>query len=108
MVEIAEELYIFFYAVWTGCVVYSVYFCIGIVRKMWKHKLWVISIEDYMFWILSTIYIFYNILEVSNGVLRWYFFVGLAFGVASMYMIWCNVMKIVKKVRNKIKKYLYK
>lgn len=98
------ELYVFFNAVWTGCMVTLLYTALRIFRRVIKHNLLVVSIEDALFYLFSSVYIFYQIFLSTNGVLRWYFFLGVVLGVWSIYTIWYGVEKVIKKSIKHLKK----
>lgn len=105
MLEIAMELHVFFYAVWTGCMVCGVYATIRIARRLIKHSLVMISIEDFIFWIFASIYTYYHIFLSTYGVLRWYFFMGLVAGTWCSHTIWCMLEKIIGKIIKTLVKY---
>lgn len=99
MIKINLELYVFFCSLWTGCIVSGVYMCIRIFRRIIKHSLLAVSIEDLLFWIFTSIYIYYQIFLSTKGVLRWYFFAGIVLGAWSIYTIWYSVEKIINKYK---------
>lgn len=104
MLEITMEIHVFFYAVWTGCVVYLVYAVMETIRKILKHSLLMISIEDLLYWVFASIYIYYHIFLSTYGVLRWYFFMGIVVGASSAHTIWYGLEKITKKIIKSLEK----
>lgn len=103
MVGISEELYILLSAVWTGCVVWSIYTLIRMVRKMIKHKDWIVSAEDFLFWIFASVFVFHQMFLVVNGTIRWYFFIGLVVGGWSVHTIWYMCEKVLRKIKKTLK-----
>lgn len=91
------ELSIFFYAVWTGCVVCGVYIGICFLRLLIKHADCIISMEDFLFWVFSSVYVFQGMVECCNGVIRWYYFLGIVVGSWSVYTMWYMVKIVINK-----------
>jgi len=98
---IEKELSVFLQATLAGNLVYLVYCAIRIFRRMIKHNLFWISLEDALFWIVTGLYLFSRIYQTSNGTIRWYFVLGvLAGGILTHHIIF----KITKKYIDKSKK----
>ncbi len=97
---IVDEIMAFVQAVVSGMIVYSSYFCLRKLRKIIPHKLVAISIEDGLFWFVVSIYLFVQIYYTSNGSIRWYFVLGVVFGVLFLHILNRCVEKSTKK--NKI------
>lgn len=98
MPQIRGELIIFLVAVITGILLRLVYQSIDCFRQLVRHSLFVMGIEDIIFWIGSALYVFVQIYYTSDGGIRWYFILGLAFGSAFSSAI----LKSLKKGRKKI------
>lgn len=92
------EVHVFFYAVWTGVVVYLSYIPIILLRKIIKHNIVCISLEDFCYWLFISMYTYYHIFLATSGVLRWYFFVGIVVGVTCTHIIWYGVKKVGRKI----------
>ena len=98
---IEKELSVFLQAVLAGNLVYLTYCAIRIFRRIIKHNLFWVSVEDSIFWIATGFYLFFQIYQTSNGKIRWYFVLGvLAGGILTHYLI----LKITKKNIDKSKK----
>ena len=98
---IEKELSVFLQAVLAGNLVYLSYLAIRIFRRILKHNLFWISVEDAIFWIAAGFYLFLKIYQTSNGTIRWYFVLGvLTGGILTHYII----SKITKKHIDKPKK----
>lgn len=98
---IEKELSVFLQAVLAGNLVYLTYCAIRIFRRIIKHNLFWVSVEDSIFWIVTGFYLFFQIYQTSNGKIRWYFVLGvLVGGILTHYVI----SKITKKNIDKSKK----
>lgn len=94
MLGIENEIVIFLQAFLSGCIVFLVYNCIRIIRRLIKHNLFFVSLEDFIFWIGAGFYLFAEIYSTSDGSIRWFFVVGVAAGVLSAY----GFIKAVRKI----------
>ena len=101
---ISEELYIFFYAIWAGCLVQLVYEGLGLWRKVVSHKNSMVNVEDFIFWVWASVWIYNSALETCSGEIRWYFVIGIVAGAISLHTIWYRVKKILKYIKNYLKK----
>lgn len=98
---IEKELSVFLQAVLAGNLVYLVYSAIRVFRRIIRHNLFFVSVEDFIFWIGAGLYLFIKIDETSNGNIRWYFVLGvIAGGLITHYII----HKFMKKYIDKFKK----
>ncbi|MBQ8804485.1 MAG: spore cortex biosynthesis protein YabQ [Tyzzerella sp.] len=101
MLGIEKEVSVFLQAVLAGNLVYLVYSAIRVFRRIVKHNLFFISVEDFIFWIGAALYLFVKIDQTSSGNIRWYFVLGvLAGALLTHYFIY----KIMKKYIDKSKK----
>lgn len=98
---IEKELSVFLQAVLAGNLVYMAYYAIRIIRRIVKHNLVWVSLEDALFWIVTGFYLFTRIYKTSNGTIRWYFVLGVAVGGILTHYI---ILKITKKYIDKSKK----
>lgn len=98
---IEKEVSIFLQAVLAGNLVYLVYSAIRVFRRIVKHNLFFVSVEDFVFWIGTGLYLFIEIEETSNGNIRWYFVLGV---LAGGYLTHNIICKITKKYIDKSKK----
>ena len=60
-----------------------------------------VNVEDAVYWICMAWYLFEQIYHVSNGVIRWYFVVGIIVGAAVFYTV-------EKRIRNRVNRYVKK
>lgn len=98
---IGKELAVFLHAMLTGNIVYLIYSVIRVFRRIVKHNLIWISIEDIVYWVGIGLYLFVQIYQTSYGVIRWYFVLGVCLGGFITHFI---ISKIVKKYIDNSKK----
>lgn len=103
MIEITQELSIFLYAIWTGVVVVGSYCLICLWRRIKKHTITLINIEDFLFWAGSCIYVFCQIFQSSSGVIRWYFFAGVFLGGIASCILSKNCINIILIIKKYLK-----
>ena len=87
----------FVQAVFSGMFVYWVYFCIRKLRRIVPHNLAAISIEDGVFWLATSIYLFVQIYHTNNGNIRLYYVLGLVLGAVLSWKILRLFEKVWKK-----------
>lgn len=100
MPGLEKELGIFVHAVISGMAVYGVYTVIRMIRRLVKHNLLSVSIEDFLFWIGTSFYLFIQIYHTSDGSVRWYFVLGVVAGM--ILLSFTNFL--MKETYGKIKK----
>ena len=99
---IGKELSVFLQAVLAGNIIYLVYSVIRVVRRLWKHNLFFVSLEDLIFWIGTGIYLFVRIYQTSDGIIRWYFVIGVLLGgIVTHFIIFQISKKYIAKRRKK-------
>lgn len=104
MLGLEQELDIFVHAVLSGILVYGSYTGIRMLRRFIKHNIQAISVEDFLFWVATSLYLFISIYKTSNGSVRWFFVAGvligmalLSFGMFLLGKIWTKIKKSVDK-----------
>ncbi|MEG1846884.1 MAG: spore cortex biosynthesis protein YabQ [Lachnospiraceae bacterium] len=80
-IHIIHELYFLMHAMLMGMEITLVYDGIRILRRVVKHNLIAVSIEDMIFWIGCSISIFLLFYQESNGSLRWFAILGATLGM---------------------------
>ena len=101
MSGLESESVAFVQALLSGMIVYSGYFCIRKFRRVVAHKLFAIAIEDILFWIATSIYLFVQIYYTSDGSIRWHFVLGVVIGAGILFVIQRCIEKIHKKDKNR-------
>ena len=102
MLNIKKELLVFFCACLTGVNVRAGYEILIFLRKMIIHNNLVKGIEDLFYWIFMSTYIFSQIYATMYGSIRWYFLLGLVFGVVVIQKLISSGEKIHKKTRKNL------
>ena len=82
---LGEELILFAKAIWYGSFLIIVYDGLRIWRNCVRHKNWLISLEDFVYWIWAGVYVFSRFFQENSGQLRGYFFVGLVVGALAWH-----------------------
>ena len=101
---IGKEAAVFLYAVLSGIVLYSSYQVLYWLRKLIPHAAWIISIEDLLFWIGVSIYLFRQMYRTTYGEIRWFFLVGVIGGS----ILASGIFKFPGKIKRKCQKHLEK
>ena len=90
---VGKEAAAFMMAVLSGNLVYLVYTVLRVLRRIVKHNLFWISVEDLLFWIGTGIFLFVRIYQTENGIIRWYFVAGVLFGALFTHVIFSKIIK---------------
>lgn len=77
----SRELIFLWQAVWVGVLIVFVYDGLRILRRVFLHKHFMISIEDFLFWLVCAVAVFLWMYRVSNGSLRWFAVAGALSGM---------------------------
>lgn len=100
------ELENFVSAFFSGIFLCSVYLAIGKIREIIKHRLWLINIEDGIYWGMVFAYLFVQIYYTNNGAIRGYYVLGVVGGVIFLWKIsrtfskmWKNFVQCKKEKR---------
>lgn len=104
MLGIGAEGFAFLEAALSGMTVYSAYLCIRAFRRIVKHDLWAIAAEDFIFWLGTAFYLFTQMFHTTNGSIRWYFALGVAFGAAALLFATRQIRQISGKINRKNKR----
>lgn len=104
MLGIEIEFAVFVHAILTGIFVVSVYLSLRVIRRLIGHALWVINLEDAFYWTAMALYLFVQIYHTSDGIVRWYFVLGVVFGAIFMRFLALIARKIDFKMYTFIRK----
>lgn len=94
MLGIGEEVSVFLQAFFAGNIVFFVYNCIRVIRRLIKHNLFFVSVEDFFFWFGAALYLFIELYHTSDGSIRWFFVAGVVVGVCGA----CKLVKLARKL----------
>lgn len=101
--DILGECYFFLHAALTGIVLSNVYDILRIWRRVHSHGCMLVAVEDFFYWIGSALYIFYVLMKENNGIIRWFFIVGIVLGMAVYNLtIGPYIVKYMSKILKKI------
>lgn len=78
--SIIDEVTFLLHSFLMGILITFVYDGFIIMRRLIRHNLFLISVEDLIFWIACAIGVFYMLYEENNGILRWFAVFGAALG----------------------------
>lgn len=79
--DIVQEVVFFLHSVLMGLVITFAYDWILIFRQLFKHGKFWMSVEDFIYWFVCGISVFYMLYRENNGVLRWFAVMGAALGM---------------------------
>ena len=79
--DIVQEVVFFLHSILMGLVITFAYDWILIFRELVAHGRFLMSIEDFIYWFMCGISVFYVLYRENNGVLRWFAVVGAALGM---------------------------
>lgn len=102
MLGIGKEAIIFLYAGLSGIVVLFSYQILRLFRRLIRHHIIVVNLEDVLYWLGVSVYLFRQMYMTTYGSIRWFFVLGVVCGI-----ILANfVISLVKKMYEKMKKSL--
>lgn len=102
---IGNEAAVFLYAVLSGAMILLGYCLLGYIRRMIRHSMLAVGVEDLIFWIGASIYLFRRMYLTSYGRIRWYFIFGAVIGAGAAGMILRLSGKIYIKAKKRLEKY---
>lgn len=79
--EIINESHFLLYAILSGIIITAVYDIIKIIRNVIPHDGFFIGIEDTIFWIFASLFLFSMLYKMNNGTVRWFAIAGSAVGM---------------------------
>lgn len=91
MQGIRAEMISFLAAFLTGMTVACVYWCIRKLRRVVRHSLKLIAVEDAAYWVFSAVYVFAQMYYTESGRIRWYFAVGAGLGIV-MFLLFIGLV----------------
>ena len=85
-ISVTNELLVFFSSFIGGVLMGIIFDFFRIIRKIKKHGDILTAIEDILFWIISSVLVFFIVLYFNSGEIRWYIFVALVIGSVLYYL----------------------
>lgn len=104
MLGIGKEAAIFLYAGLSGVTVFLSYQILVLLRRLFRHSSVMINIEDFLYWLAASAYLFRQMYRTTYGSIRWFFALGVVAGTLLAYL----VKKLTEKIGRKYKKSLEK
>lgn len=104
MLGVEKEMAIFVHAVIAGMVVYGTYTLLRVIRRIIRHNLIFVSIEDFLFWVGTSFYLFIEIYYTSDGSVRWFFILGVVLGMVFLSFLIFLTKKICEKIKKSVDK----
>ena len=98
-----DQAYLFIVFSLTGVVIGILFDFFRILRRSFKTSNIITYVEDVLFWILTGVFILYNIWYFNNGEIRIYMFLGIIMGLL-IYML--TLSNIIVSLFSKILKML--
>lgn len=88
--DIILEVNFFFHSFLLGVLITFLYDWFLILRRMIRHTIFTISLEDFFFWVACALGVFYVLYRENNGILRWFAVFGATVGML-VYKKLCSV-----------------
>lgn len=79
--DIINEVCFLLNSIIMGIIITFIYDFVLIWRRLVRHNLFFISLEDFVFWVTCAIAVFYMLYKENNGILRWFAVVGATLGM---------------------------
>lgn len=79
--EIVQELTFFTHSVLMGLAITFVYDWIRVFRRLFRHGVILMSVEDLLFWFACGLAVFYMLYKENDGTLRWFAVLGATLGM---------------------------
>lgn len=78
---IYDEVELFLVCLGLGAILAFIYDMVRIFRLLFRHKDWVVDLEDLLFWLFTAWLVFRTLFIYNRGALRGYAFLGMFLGV---------------------------
>ncbi len=107
--DIIQEAVFFLHSVFMGVIITFVYDWFLIIRKLIKHGVIWVSLEDFVFWIACGLGVFNMLYRENNGILRWFTVIGAMLGMACYKWLVSKIfVQIMSTCIYKIMRFLFK
>ena len=88
---ITVELQFFFMSILWGVIILLVYDILRILRRLIPHNVIILAIEDIIFWVLASLFIFAMIYTMNNGTIRGFSVMGMGIGMTLYHFIFSDL-----------------
>ncbi|MBQ4059379.1 MAG: spore cortex biosynthesis protein YabQ [Lachnospiraceae bacterium] len=94
---IYDEAHLFMICLSLGALLAMIYDAVRILRLLFRHKDWLVDIEDLIYWIFTAGLVFRTLFRYNQGVLRGYAFLGMFLGVV-LYLLTLSglLLRVIK------------
>lgn len=101
--NIINEIYFFGCCVLTGVAVISMYDVLRIFRRVVKHGVFAVGIEDFIYWVGSSFFVFHIIYIRNDGIIRGFAILAIILGMLIYNVTISHVLvKYISMIINKI------
>lgn len=104
MLGIGKEAFIFLYAGLSGIVVLFSYQILRQLRRLIPHHIIVVNLEDIIYWLCVSAYLFRQMYVTTYGSIRWFFVLGIVCGVSAANFVLFMGKKIYRKIKKSLEK----
>jgi Predicted membrane protein len=84
---ISVELQFFLISILWGALLLLIYDVLRILRRLIKHDDFLVALEDLIFWVFASLFIFIMMYKENNGIIRGFSIMGMAIGIAVYHFI---------------------
>ena len=95
--DITLEIYFLFHSFLMGILITVLYDILRILRRMIRHTILAVSVEDFLYWTACSLIIFGMLIRENNGTLRWFAVAGAMAGMF-LYKITIGLLHIMGKL----------
>ncbi|NLP34662.1 MAG: hypothetical protein GX359_05625 [Clostridiales bacterium] len=96
---ITIELQFFLISILWGAIILLGYDALRILRRLIKHKGFFLAVEDLIFWVVTSVFVFAMIYRENNGVIRGFSIMGMAIGMVLYHYILSDfIVNLITKI----------
>lgn len=96
---ITVELQFFLISILAGAFILFVYDGLRIIRRLIKHNVYWVAVQDLIFWVVASVFIFSMIYKENNGIIRGFCIMGMAIGMTLYHYIFSDwLVEIITKL----------
>ena len=89
---ITIELQFFLISILWGAIILLVYDILRILRRLIPHNSLFLALEDILFWVLASLFIFAMIYKMNNGTIRGFSVMGMGIGMTLYHLIFSEYL----------------
>lgn len=104
MPGLRNEVIVFGYALITGMMAMNMYYVLCLFRKIVRHSMRMVGVEDLIFWIGISVFFYRQMYITTYGSIRWYFALGIVGGAILCILVKNKLKKSVENIRKSLEK----